>query len=774
MADSIPVVRQIDRQLLNCGICLERYKAPKVLPCLHTFCQKCLANYIPAESLSVTCPICRQQSILPVQGVSALQTNFFITNLMEVVDQPNICRTCSREQAKPSTKCMDCAEFLCTSCTSIHQALDQTKEHNVVALSDISGNSESEVDTTLVCPSHDGNALRFYCIACETAVCGDCTSVEHIGHKTVPLFDAIQEQKILLHTLVSGAREQVPCLEESINLVNDVVGSLDLQNKSAEEKILSAFDELSNMLQVRKTALLAELQTIYNRKHQILSEQKETLESILNKITNCCDFTEETLKHGSETEILLIKTEMSEKLKELGALKLQYQPEENECLVFDHTHCQTLRKSLSSVGAVQTNSAVAFESTASGEGLKMCYPGKATTITVISKDRKGELVRVGYASLSAEIRDEDDMVSNPFVMDKQNGTYEVTYTVEKAGTYSLEIKLYGHHIKGSPFKFKAINAGEEADHFNNSKIPRTLNVKQKGTKRPPSSRSHGSNRRSNAIEDDLVIRVGEKGRNKGEFSNPQGLHVVGDKIIIADSNNQTVQVFNSNGECKLKFGSPGRVAGKMQRPTGIASTLNGNYLVADYDNKWISVFSPEGKYMNKIGTGKLLGPKGVAVDKNGHIIVIDNKGSCIFIFQSNGKLISKFGSRGNHDWQFAGPHYVAINANNDIIVSDFHNHCIKVFDSEGNFLFTFGSNGEGNGQFNAPTGVAVDQKGNILVADWGNSRIQVFDSSGSFLSFVNTAADPLYGPQGLAVTSDGYVAVADSGNHCFKIYKYLQ
>ncbi|XP_061183573.1 tripartite motif-containing protein 2-like isoform X1 [Saccostrea echinata] len=774
MADSIPVVRQIDRQLLNCGICLERYKAPKVLPCLHTFCEKCLANYIPAESLSVTCPICRQQSILPVQGVSALQTNFFITNLMEVVDQPNICRTCSREQARPSTKCMDCAEFLCNSCTSIHQALDQTKEHNVVALSDISRTSETEVDTTLVCPNHDGNALRFYCIACETAVCEDCTAVEHIGHKTVPLFDAIQEQKILLHTLVSGAREQVPCLEESINLVNDVVGSLDLEKKSAEEKILSAFEELGNLLQVRKTALLAELQTIYNRKHQILCEQKETLENIHSKITNCCDFTEETLKHGSETEILLIKTEMSEKLKELGSLKLQYQPEENECLVFDHTHFQTLRKSLSSVGAVQTNSAVAFETTASGEGLKMCHSGKATTVTVISKDRKGELVKVGYASLSAEIRDEDDMVINPFVMDKQNGSYEVTYTVEKVGTYSLAIKLYGHHIKGSPFKVKAILAGEEMDHFNSSKIPRTLNVKQKGTKRPPSSRSHGSNRRSNAIEDDLIMRIGEKGRNKGEFTNPQGLHVVSDKIIVADSNNQTVQVFNSNGDCKLKFGSPGRVAGRMQRPTGVASTLNGNYLVADYDNKWINVFSPEGKYMNKIGTGKLLGPKGVAVDRNGHIVVVDNKGSTIFIFQPNGKLISKFGSRGNRDWQFAGPHYVAINANNDIIVSDFHNHCIKVFDSEGNFLFTFGSNGEGNGQFNAPTGVAVDQKGNILVADWGNSRIQVFDSNGSFLSFVNTAADPLYGPQGLAVTSEGYVAVADSGNHCFKIYKYLQ
>lgn len=51
---------------------------------------------------------------------------------------------------------------------------------------------------------------------------------------------------------------------------------------------------------------------------------------------------------------------------------------------------------------------------------------------------------------------------------------------------------------------------------------------------------------------------------------------------------------------------------------------------------------------------------------------------------------------------------------------------------------------------------------------------QVFDSSGSFLSYINTSADPLYGPQGLALTSDGHVVVADSGNHCFKVYRYLQ
>lgn len=44
----------------------------------------CLQNYIPPESLTLSCPVCRQTSILPEKGVGALQNNFFITNLMEV------------------------------------------------------------------------------------------------------------------------------------------------------------------------------------------------------------------------------------------------------------------------------------------------------------------------------------------------------------------------------------------------------------------------------------------------------------------------------------------------------------------------------------------------------------------------------------------------------------------------------------------------------------------------------------------------------------------
>lgn len=45
----------------------------------------------------------------------------------------------------------------------------------------------------------------------------------------------------------------------------------------------------------------------------------------------------------------------------------------------------------------------------------------------------------------------------------------------------------------------------------------------------------------------------------------------------------------------------GRSPGQLQRPTGVAVDMNGDIIVADYDNRWISIFSSEGKF--KVRTG---------------------------------------------------------------------------------------------------------------------------------------------------------------------------
>ncbi|KAM6972350.1 tripartite motif-containing protein 2 isoform 2-T5 [Aplochiton taeniatus] len=734
-----PVVRQIDKQFLICSICLDRYDNPKVLPCLHTFCERCLQNYIPAHSLTLSCPVCRQTSILPEKGVAALQSNFFITNLMDVLQRPP--GNCSMEAAALDT--------ITTVATG----------------------------QPLSCPNHGGNVMEFYCPPCETAMCQECTSGEHAEHPTVPLRDVVEQHKASLQEQLDAVKNRLPEIDSALQVLSEILQQLTNQKSSIEEDIHSTFDELQKTLNVRKSVLLMELEVNYGLKQKVLQAQLDTLLQGQDGMNSSCNFTEQALSHGTEAEVLLVKKQMSERLSELASQELPLQPGENDQLDF-LVETEGLKKSIHNLGTIVTTNAVASETVATGDGLRQCVAGSPTSITITTKDKDGELCKMGNAVITAELATPGSFVSEGELVDNKNGTYEYLYTAPKEGTFALSLRLYEQHIKGSPFKIKAIKSLDVSPTSDGVKkrlkSPGSAHVKQKAIKRPASMYSTGK-RKENPIEDDLIFRIGTKGRNKGEFTNLQGVaaSTLG-KVLIADSNNQCVQIFSNDGQFKSRFGVRGRSPGQLQRPTGVAVHPNGDIIIADYDNKWVSIFSSDGKFKTKIGSGKLMGPKGVSVDRNGHIIVVDNKSCCVFIFQPNGKLVTKFGNRGNGDRQFAGPHFAAVNHNNEVIITDFHNHSVKVFNTEGEFLLKFGSNGEGNGQFNAPTGVAVDVNGNIIVADWGNSRIQVFDGSGSFLSYINTSADPLYGPQGLALTSDGHVVVADSGNHCFKIYRYLQ
>lgn len=51
---------------LFCPLCHEMYVNPRLLPCLHTFCKRCLENMVPPRSLSLSCPSCRSDIPLGV------------------------------------------------------------------------------------------------------------------------------------------------------------------------------------------------------------------------------------------------------------------------------------------------------------------------------------------------------------------------------------------------------------------------------------------------------------------------------------------------------------------------------------------------------------------------------------------------------------------------------------------------------------------------------------------------------------------------------------
>ncbi|XP_060922276.1 tripartite motif-containing protein 2 isoform X1 [Limanda limanda] len=650
------------------------------------------------------------------------------------------------------------------------------------------------------CPQHAGNVADLYCSACDCALCDDCVC-DHEEHPRVPLCEALEQHRVRLQEKLGFVQNRLPQISDALSFVKEILQQLSSQRASIEEDIQSSFEDLHKQLDVRKSVLLMELEVTYGLKQKVLQAQVDNLVRGEGDISAICTQTEEALAGEACVANLQAERELGERLAGLAGLGMPCQPEENDQLDLV-LETDVLRKSIHNLGTIVTTSAVASQSEAMGAGLEQCIVGHPSSVTIVTRDKSGGACKSGNAILSAEVFTPDGSIVDGEIMDHKNGTYEFVYTVPKEGNFSLALRLYDQHIKGSPFKLtvsrtlevdvevsslqvspstttatsSAANATPSTGSSDGTKRRgKSPGQKKKGSKRASSALGTPRRKTQNPIEDDLIFRIGTKGRNKGEFTNLQGVATSSTgRILIADSNNQCVQMFSNEGEFKSRFGMRGRSPGQLQRPTGVAVHPTGDIIIADYDNKWVSIFSCEGKFKAKLGSGRLMGPKGVSVDQNGHVIVVDNKACTVFIFQLTGKLITKFGSRGNGDKQFAGPHFAAVNKNNEIIVTDFHNHSVKVFTPEGELVLKFGSNGEGNGQFNAPTGVAVDVNGNIIVADWGNSRIQVFDGSGSFLSYINTSADPLYGPQGLALTSDGHVVVADSGNHCFKVYRYLQ
>ncbi|KAJ8312779.1 hypothetical protein KUTeg_010152 [Tegillarca granosa] len=60
-----------DTYLNSCPICLETFKTPRTLPCLHTFCQTCLSSFITScfkqnkRAFGFECPVCRAATAVP-------------------------------------------------------------------------------------------------------------------------------------------------------------------------------------------------------------------------------------------------------------------------------------------------------------------------------------------------------------------------------------------------------------------------------------------------------------------------------------------------------------------------------------------------------------------------------------------------------------------------------------------------------------------------------------------------------------------------------------
>jgi TolA-binding protein len=92
---------------------------------------------------------------------------------------------------------------------------------------------------------------------------------------------------------------------------------------------------------------------------------------------------------------------------------------------------------------------------------------------------------------------------------------------------------------------------------------------------------------------ELVLRIGGKGSDFGNFLNPDDVAV--DKegnIYVADTGNHRIQKFTPDGKFICSFGSFGSFEGGMDTPTSLAITKWGEVWVVDQGNCRIQKFVP--------------------------------------------------------------------------------------------------------------------------------------------------------------------------------------
>ena len=307
--------------------------------------------------------------------------------------------------------------------------------------------------------------------------------------------------------------------------------------------------------------------------------------------------------------------------------------------------------------------------------------------------------------------------------------YEITYQPIVKGKHQLYLKVNGEHVRGTPcsmaVKSPNLELGTPLFTIGGLKGPCGIAINHKGEVVVAEADGPRISVFSYSGEKILSFSTGKFTAGQGLFPGSLGVAVDAEgNIIVADSVNC----------CLKKFTAEGELLAQSDKICG------GPYDVAIYDHALLlvvhinSVHSYHSDTLHKVwygnsvlpttfGTGcnfrSMKSASGVTRDRSGYVYVTDTGNHCI-------RSKKSFGKHGHYKGDLDGPYGIAIDSNDMVYVSECGNHRVSVFTSEGQFVTSFGRKGVGPGEFNSPRGLAVDENGILYVCDYCNGRVQVF------------------------------------------------
>ena len=232
---------------LTCALCLNTYKSPKFLPCYHTYCEGCIVDLDKNRGNNpLQCPKCRQNVELPSGGVSELQTNFYITPLL---------------------------------------------------------NPER-------CQLHRTEKLRFYCTQCSIAICLDCRLTDHYKHEAHDLGKAMDEARKELKNCQERLGKSESILKTQLDQVQENISSSGEIHEALKRLIRERVEQITLMARECADDLVKEVERSFHDLRVPLREDEQSVRERLSTVRDLQQEVTQGLEGASNRTLFNLTSDM--------------------------------------------------------------------------------------------------------------------------------------------------------------------------------------------------------------------------------------------------------------------------------------------------------------------------------------------------------------------------------------------------------------------------------------------------------------------------------
>ena len=290
--------------------------------------------------------------------------------------------------------------------------------------------------------------LKLYCETCQELICRDCAvSKQHRNHEYKLITECYPDHHQEIETNLLIVKTKVADINTALTDLITRENEITKQGKDIKEEIHAEAQLLMNLVQQSERQLVQQVDTTLQQKIQVLNKQRKEVETVLDHLKRCEEFVEQSLKVGSQQQVLRGKQSIIQVMTKVNqdVNSEVFQPIEEANIEFIKN--QGLVVKYESIGELKSemfgNSAVMINT---------CYIGKKSVINLYLQTQDGNPFSIPLSLISCELSSADDselIACN--IYETELGNYNIRFTPHTGGKHQLIVRLGGMEVHGSHF-----------------------------------------------------------------------------------------------------------------------------------------------------------------------------------------------------------------------------------------------------------------------------------------------------------------------------------